>query len=497
MCARFTILIALLLAAPLWTAAAPSTWASPCPGPADFDHVQIEPAGRPGLEVFDDFDGDGIKDVLLADGRLFSFFLSSRGGPGPKPDLVLTAPDDAVLFDVSNLGGGQIRKVVIAKKDGVYIFGPDADGNPVEEKIVEARSRLLPERVDALSFVNFVRDITGDGPEDILFADLESLHIFERDRSGGFVQWGEIPFLPRSEIHAEPLSETGGLRETLYVPLVMAGGSKEDRRLILYDGSNVRIVRKEEDGVCRELSTHCLVERRSKEASERDVRMRFHTNVFFDDLDGDGRGDLAVCNNSHGEISFYTGIDREQPDDHDFCIRVEGNTFLPIFSDLNNDGFKDLILPTTGKIGLFTVLKVFFTSRFDMNYLVFYNRQKPLFRQIPDDTRTLSFPLSFSTSAKGLSVESVLIRSFRGDFDGDGRCDFLLRGEKNRVRVFRGLPNGTFSEEPDMVFPVKIVPKCFHVNTRTPDLNGDGRADLYLHQKSPKVERWDIYLSTE
>ena len=107
------------------------------------------------------------------------------------------------------------------------------------------------------------------------------------------------------------------------------------------------------------------------------------------------------------------------------------------------------------------------------------------------------FPLSFSTSAKGLSVESVLIRSFQGDFDGDGRCDLLLRGEKNTVRVFRGLEDGTFSEKPDIVFPVKIAPKSFHVNTRTPDLNGDGRADLFLHQKSPKVERWDIYLSKE
>ncbi len=487
MCSSRTLLIVLLFAAAALAA----------PGPVEFDHIRIEPVGAPGLEVFDDFDGDGIRDVLLADGRTFSFFLSARGGPSPQPDLVLTAPDDAILFDVANLDGGNARKIVIAKKNGVYIFGPDEDRNAVETRIVDARSRLLPERVDALTFVNFVRDITGDGPEDIVFADLDSLLIFERDGSGGFAKWGEIPFLPRSEIHAEPLSETGALRETLFVPMLMAGGSADDRRLILYDGSSVRIVKRNDDGICGELSKHRLVKERSKEASERDVRMRFHTNVFFDDLDGDGRGDLAVCDNSHGEISFYTGIDSEQPDDHDLIIRVDGNTFLPIFTDLNNDGFKDLILPTTGKIGLFTVLKVFFTSRFDMNYMVFYNRQTPLFRQIPDDSRTLSFPLSFSTSSKGLSVESVLIRSFQGDFNGDGRCDFLLRGDKNTVRVFFGLENGTFSKKPDMVFPVKIAPKCFHVNTRTPDLNGDGRADLFLHQKSPTVERWDIYLSKE
>jgi len=497
MCSSKAPLIVLLTVAALW--AAGTLWAAPAvaPRPVEFDHIRIEPAGAPGLEVFDDFDGDGVRDMLLSDNRTFSFFLSASGGPSARPDLVLTAPDDAVLFDVSNVGGRSARTVVIAKKNGVYLFGPDGEGNAVETRIIDAQSRLLPERVERLSFVNFVRDITGDGPEDILFADLDSLLVFERNGSGAFAKWGEIPFLPRSEIHAEPLSETGGLRETLFVPLVMAGGSADDRRLILYDGSSVRILKRDGDGLCNELSKKKLVKERSKEASERDVRMRFHTNVFFDDLDGDGWGDLAVCDNSHGEISFYTGIDSERPDDHDLIIRVDGNTFIPIFADLNNDGFKDLILPTTGKIGLLTVLKVFFTSRFDMNYMVFYNRQTPLFRQIPDDSRTLSFPLSFSTSSKGLSVESVLIRSFRGDFNGDGRCDFLLRGDKNSVRVFFGLENGTFSKKPDMVFPVKIMAKCFHVNTRTPDLNGDGRADLFLHQKSPKGERWDIYLSKD
>jgi hypothetical protein len=130
-----------------------------------------------------------------------------------------------------------------------------------------------------------------------------------------------------------------------------------------------------------------------------------------------------------------------------------------------------------------------------MTYMIFYNRRDPLFKMMPDDARSLTFPLSFSTTPQGISVERVLIHSFRGDFNGDGRCDLLIRGKGDSILVYFGLENGTFSEDPDLTIAVQILDSSFSVTTRTEDVTGDGRADLFLHQKSEEKEHWDLYLS--
>jgi len=491
---------AIILAAILLAMPAPPARQAEDGGDAAFVHVVLEPEGAPGLEVFEDLNGDGIRDIFLADNRIFSIFLSGPNGPPSAPSRVLRAPGDAVLIDVADLDRDKAREAVILKADGVYTVKPAAgDGaGMTEERVIAATSSLIPRRVKALTFTDFVRDITGDGPEDIVFPDLDRLVVYACTGPGVYEKWCEIPYRPRAEFHQEPLSETGGRRETLHVPLLMASGSDasaEGRRLVLFDGTWVRLLKRGEDGICRELSARNLYDTKASVAADRDLRMRFHSNVFFDDFDNDGRGDLAVCDNSKGEILFFTGIDAEQPDKHDLAIRTEGSTFQPVFTDLNDDGLKDLILPSVGNLGLFTILKVFFTSKFDMSYMVFFNRGEPLFRIMPDDSRTLSFPLSFSTTEHGMSVEGVLIHSFSGDFNADGRCDLLLRGDKKNLHVFFGHKDGTFSEEPDMVFEVDILPDSFSIRTRTEDVNGDGRADVYLHQKSQEGERWDLYVS--
>jgi hypothetical protein len=467
---------------------------------APFFRRSLVPEGKPDLEVFQDFDGDRICDVLLVDDRTFTLFISGPDGPEAAPTRVMRAPDDAVLLDVADLDRDKAREIVVLKRDGVYVLRPAAGGGEemTAERVIAGESTLIPRRVRALTFTNFVRDITGDGPEDIVFPCLDRLVIHAYTGPLQYEKWCEIPYRPRAEFHEEPLSETGGRRETLHVPLLMAGGSlgpEAGHRIVLYDGTWVRIVKRGEDGIGRELSARSLYDTKTQVAADRDLRMRFHSNVYFDDLDKDGRGDLVVVDNSEGELLFFTGIDAEQPAEHSLAIRTDGSTFQPVFTDLNNDGYKDLILPSVGNIGLFTILKVFFTSKFDMSYMVFFNRREPLFRITPDDSRTLSFPLSFSTTEHGMSVESVLIHSFQGDFNGDGRNDLLLRGQKKNLNVFFGREDGTFSEEADMTFEVDIVPDCFSVRTRTEDVNGDGRADIYLHQKSEKTEQWDIYLS--
>lgn len=492
---------ALILAAACLCLPGPASVARASEGvPQTFTRTALQPSGAPALEVIDDFDGDGRLDILLCDNRTLSLFLSGKKGPDTKPTHVIRASADAVLLDVADLDRNGAREVMLLKSDGLYKVRPEngEDGKKgafSEELVLAAASRLIPRNVENLTFIDFIRDITGDGPEDVIVPDLTAMRVFSGDEKGALAHWTDIPYEPRSEYHQEPLSETGGRREMLTVPLLMAGGMPGDRRLVLYDGNWLHILARSEDGTCRRLSSRNVYKTDSRVAADRDIRARFLTSVHFEDLNADGRGDLVLCDNATGELRFFSGIEEEQPDDHDFVIKVSGSTFQPVFTDLDSDGLIDMILPLVGEIGAFTIMRVVFSSSFDLNYLVFFNRKNPIFRIAPDDMRTIAFPLSIFTTPDGISVEGTLILSFEGDFNGDGRNDLLLRGGGRKLHVFYGLEDGTFSEKPDIQIDARFIKDAYKVKTRTEDFNGDGRADVYIHQKSGKAECWDVYVS--
>lgn len=465
-----------------------------------FIHLPFHPVGSPDLEIFDDFDGNGVRDVLLCDNRSLCLFLGEKDSFPDSPTHRFEAPDDAAFIDVIDSNGDGARDIVVVKSTGIFVLEPGPEpGTCSERLLVPGESDLIPPRVARLSYVNFATDITGDYVEDLVFTTTRRFIVhacIKKDEEGKrrFEKWGEIPYTPRAVFTEEPLSDTGRFTETISVPQLMAQGPRDDRTLIFYDGAWVRILKRTEGLLFAEASARNLFE---NVADEKDALIRFPTNVRFVDLDRDGRGDLVVFDNQRGEVRFYRGVDAEQPDKPDFSIRVKGQLMRPVLTDLNKDGLRDLILPNVGEIGLFTALKVFIASDFDLTVQFFFNRGEGLFRTIPDETRTLSLPLSFATSSKGINVQHMLIYSFRGDFNGDKRCDLLLRGKGNKLNVFFGQKDGSFSDEPDMDFEVEILPSCFSVRTRIIDLNRDGISDLFLYQRASKIEenRYDLYLS--
>ncbi len=496
-----------LLRAGTAAAAALSLFLAPCPGESaeepqesPFTHIRFLPEGRPDLEIFDDFDGNGVRDVLLCDDRELSLFLGEKTSFPDKPTLRLTAPDDAAFIDVIDADGDGSRDIMLLKSNGIHVLEPgEKPGSCRERLLIAGKSDLIPPRVKRLTYVNFARDVTGDYVEDLVFTTTDRFIIhgcIKKDGEGGhcFEKWGEFPFMPRAEFTEEELSDTGRLTERISVPQLMAQGPKDNRTIIFYDGEWVRILKRTEGLLFAESSSRNLFADRSE---DNDGLIRFPTNVQFRDLDRDRKGDLVVFDNQRGEVRFYRSIDAEQPDKPDFSIRVKGQLVRPLLMDLNKDGYRDLILPNVGDIGVFTALRVFVSSKFDLTVQFFYNRGEGLFRTIPDETRTLSFPLSFATSSAGIDVQHMLIYSFRGDFNGDKRCDLLLRGKGNMLNVYYGQEEGTFSDEPDMSFEVEIIPSCYSVRTRIVDLNRDGISDLFLYQRSTKVEenRYDLYLS--
>ena len=72
--------------------------------------------------------------------------------------------------------------------------------------------------------------------------------------------------------------------------------------------------------------------------------------------------------------------------------------------------------------------------------------------------------------------------SFGGDFDGDGRVDFVQLGRGRDVTIHRGGEGCRFPAKPDLVLRLRREPDHLEL-VRVRDLDGDGRADLMvIHQ---------------
>ena len=93
------------------------------------------------------------------------------------------------------------------------------------------------------------------------------------------------------------------------------------------------------------------------------------------------------------------------------------------------------------------------------------------------------------------------LAQFAGDFDGDGRTDFVHLGRGTSVTIHRGQPGCRYSSKPDAVIKLDEAPQDLGL-VRVADFDGDGRADLAITSLLPVEQvdvsppvRLDLYLS--
>jgi hypothetical protein len=105
----------------------------------------------------------------------------------------------------------------------------------------------------------------------------------------------------------------------------------------------------------------------------------------------------------------------------------------------------------------------------------------------------------FKVNFKNLRMGQL--SQFAGDFDGDGRIDFLQIGRGRTVTIHRGQEDCYYAAKPDLVIKMVEAPEDLTL-VRVTDINADGLSDLIIVQPQrydPKRDtppiRLDIYMS--
>ncbi len=175
----------------------------------------------------------------------------------------------------------------------------------------------------------------------------------------------------------------------------------------------------------------------------------------------------------------------------DSDIRLPGG-----FKDLNGDGRQDLITMTLD-FSLFQAFRILTTQRISvgLDFFVWCQDDDGRFRSVPELDLSGRFRINLQNFQLGQ------LSQFAGDFDGDGRIDFLQVGRGKKVTIHRGQEQCQYASDPDLEIRLREAPLDLGL-VQVRDLDGDGLSDLMITQpqdpSGPGVSapvRLDLYLS--
>ena len=515
-------------------------------------HLTLDLPGPPAKVIPVDVDGDGRRDLVvvvayteieeIGDSRLegmveFTTVIPAvfdrrevrvylARGARYAPALALELPADVLHMEAAAGSAG-----VIALTDaGLSRLEYDPSGETAVlslQPVISARPVLAGTRSFYAS-LELLHDLNGDGVADVLFPATSGLRLYLGGASGPEVGPADELSWPDSQsdrwgtARRYPWPQVRELNGDGVADLLFVDGFAQSRAPEIYLGSHDGTFRAQ-----RSEATDCHDRLHDLRVAVADGERWPWPRELDDlrDLDGDGRAEAIFS----AEQARGDGFRKEMKDAKkpiqlfqfhrlDEALAIESAPYFsmeaightggpemqdegfPIrldqFADLDNDGREDLITITLD-FSIFQVLKILTTKRIGIgvDFHVFAQRQDGSFERVPDLDLSEKLKLDLNDLKLGRFAQ------FAGDFDGDGRQDFVHLGRGTTVTIHRGEPGCRYPSKPDLVIELDEEPESLDL-IRIEDIDGDGLSDLRITRPLPDDDpdvtapvRLDLYLS--
>ncbi|HEV2846548.1 MAG TPA: VCBS repeat-containing protein, partial [Thermoanaerobaculia bacterium] len=444
----------------------------------------------------------------LLDRREVRVYLGKADGSYAPSGPALPLPLSVLSMEAGPPG----TPVVVLTDDGVSALRLEASGAPRLEPLI-TDPPVFASSGNFLPDLGLVRDVDGDRTLDLLLPARDGLAIYLGGPDGLSRTAASRVTLPGEEYRADE-----GLRRMYPLPVVQDVDGDRKPDLVFKDPRkswrHVRVMRNAGGG--RFLASFDAVREEEKEKTEakagenkaEEKKEPVPQIVWLGDLDGDGTGELVTQTALEPEKDGLRAgmqqarenrsrvhlrhLDRElapAPDTYHsfetlgYGFESKDSEFnLPGgFQDLNGDGRLDLVLVTID-ITMMKALGVLATKRLNLglDFQVYCQKADGGFRTVSG----LDLSGQFRINLNDLRVRDLSL--FSGDFNGDGRADFVQLGRGKNVTVHYGRQDCSFPTQPDRKIRLEGEPRDLTL-VRIRDFNGDGRSDLLVvHPRTAK-----------
>ena len=422
-----------------------------------FDVTTLPTSGRVVSAEFADFDGDGLKDLMIAtlDGipptetREMHVYLRTQAGDLPdQPSYRVPIPEHSAVFDIADLRDTPGDELVVLRPDGVTILSLGAD---------DTESWHLP--VDGPTTLGAGSDERGFDRYRLVYDDF------------GDEPWLLVPQIGRVTalgIDGTHLSAMDVGRRANYFVTKSSGLLSVETDIQLYlDAPKLSVGDVDGDGhadVVASMRHEIRVFLRDPDAGfslepsytlplallEREDHARGSGSVVTSvrDLDGDGRLDLMI---SHSAGNFtdavtttyvYHNHDGQwllgEPDDR---FEAKGVLSSDLLLDIDSDEKLELVRVQI-KFSVLEIVEFLLTREIDVNVAVHRVEEDGSYDMKPWSKRKISTQVSFDTfRPKGFMPTSGV------DLNNDGRLDFVSSAGGKGIEVYLGSEEGLFSRK--------------------------------------------------
>ncbi len=456
------------------------------------EKVHVPSGGRVLGAHVEDLNGDGKLDLAAVftvgkvpeTQRKLALFFDRGGKFSAEPDQVIDLPKNASFVDFGDVDFDGKRALLWGDIHGLQALrlAPDKlhyDTTP--SKLVSAFGLLALADDEELPFFDVMRDWDGDGHPEILLPLPDAVAVFTRAADGTWARAGVLRVAPhasykiRSELY-EPRLANFAARVTLVVPdLVVAdydGDGKLDLCAVVED-----LLQVHRGGAGPTIfSANAVARHYLGVRTDAELIRGAHIHTTVRDLDGDGVADLAVNKVSGGigqmraSTSFYYGRRGGGFDPPSQTLEREGYSGSLAFADLDGDGKADLLMPHVNA-GIAEMARALISKKVRIGWGAHKNEGGRKFSQDPVSVHDVDFPVDYSVVADIDGPDP----SVAGDFNGDGRADFIAANGPDELGVWIGGGPKLIAPQPKAL--VHVQPTKFYI---VADLDGDKRADAVL-----------------
>jgi len=489
--------------------------------------VDLDLPGPPSLILPVDVDGDGRKDLLvvtaytqwgsIAQDRVESAVAVTEVVPALFEERkilpFLARPDGTYRqgppFDMPPtwiaLAAGSGPHVAVAlTDDGLEALDGASDGTLSSTRLIDEPSAFEGARA-FLSQLDFLEDVDGDGVPDAVVPARDGIAIHRGTREGSF----EAKASTRLR-----LPEDVVVRGRRSVPVVKFLDVDGDGTLdLVSDGldrwpGQISVARGEGGArfaAPRTVSVGCLSDKDRRVAwfggLARGARPSFVTRQQLET----GKSDRKEAMKPQMRYGVHPiGADLAVPTSPKTTFDAEGYAFTGAFEDgidlefidLDGDGRRDLVTVTVD-VSMFQVLRALTSKKIGigLDFRVYAQDADGAFHLVPDQVLHEKLNLDLNR------FEISRLGQFQGDFDGDGRIDFVHLGKGKTITIHRGEPGGRYPEKPDLAIELAEEPEDVLL-VRVRDFDGDGRSDIAVTRTLAPTEagasaraKIELYLS--